>query len=273
MARGSSRAQSELSDRLQEKARALRKQNKDELKEVEDNQNEYERARKYAVSRAEEEVAEEFAKKKLEVDEDEQARREAEADQAEKEAQAELDRERTDEQKREIFEAKVANDVGSSAMTYGNWENAQWWQTLERAGDANLKRLEPSVYTAAEDRLYLSNDYIKAAVDKAPKSIRQFVETGLKCFQADGKFDSFPGERAERLYNGLSNSYNITAFGPGNTGRVDPDYFIDSRDLESLTEKKHAAGMAALNKTDTYIAKVLKGAGKHLVDFNGKSVV
>ena len=273
MARGNSRAQSELSDQLKRKAKDLRQQNEDERKEVDTNQNEYERARKYAVSRAEEEVAEEFAKAKLELDEAAQTKREAEAAQAEKDAEAELDRERTSDERLEIFSAKVANDLRGSAMDYEDWENAKWNKAISESKDPNVQRLIPDLYNRSE-RLYLSNDYIKASIDKAPEAIKDMLTEAFRGFTATGKWDSYPGEKAEKLYYGLNKAYNDAAFGKGNVGKIDPSDLYSKNVLvdEKLTPKGHEDGIKSLNKVDEYIAKVIKGSSKHLVDKDGNKV-
>lgn len=272
MARGNSRAQSELSDDLRRKARSLRQQNEDERKEVETNQNEYERARKYAVDRAEEEVAEEFRKKKLELDEAEQARREKEAADAEAAAEAELERERTDEQRREIFEAKVQNDFRRSAFDYEDWTETKWFNAAEGSKDPNIRRLTPDLYNR-DERLYLSNDYIQASIDKAPKGIRDVVKQALEGFKADGLTDRFPGEKAEKLYYGFNLAYNNAAFGKGNDGRVDPsDIRSGESTLKGLTPEGHEKGMKNLAKVDEYVAKVIKGSSKHITDKDGNKV-
>jgi hypothetical protein len=274
MARGNSKAQSELSDQLQRKARDLRRQNEDERKEVDTNQNEYERARKYAVARAEEEVAEEFAKAKLELDEAAQAKREADAAQAEKDAEAELDRERTDEERLEVFSAKVEKDIKGSAMDYEEWDKTKWFKAIKESKDPKVQLIFPYYDDNSNERLYLSSDYIKASIDKAPAAIKDMITEALKGFTANGRDDAFPGEKAEKLYYGLNKAYNDVALGKGNIGAVDPSDLRNkgARVPQELTPDRHEKGMKSLNKVDEYLAKVLRGSSKHIVDKSGNKV-
>ena len=266
---GGRTAESELSERLRREALALRIKNEAEKQEAEQNEKDYDDALKVAYMRAEEETNEDFRGKRMSVNEKEQAEREAKAKEAEEDAKAEEEREAKEElQKSKVFK-KFEKDVKNSALTYDDWTNAKWYMNLDMKGDAELKKLIPDIYQ--DDRNHLSKEYIEESIAFAPSEIREAVTKSLKAFAPKGQNDSFPGESAEVLYNGLNMAYAEGAFGRGSKAFVDTSRPTDSR-VDGLTEAKHKAGMNALNQADAYISKVLMGARDHLVDKNGKKV-
>ena len=116
MARGSNQregrvARSELSDRLKRKADALRQENEDEKKVVEQNEKDYQDALDVAYMRAEEETRDDFKGVKREVDDDEQDRRAKEAEENERLAKAEAEQE-----DKVLSEVKTARSSGAEKM-------------------------------------------------------------------------------------------------------------------------------------------------------------
>ena len=101
MARGYTRADSELSESLRAKAQELLRKNEAERADAERNETEYDKAMKSAIMRAQDEVDEEFKGMRLEVDEEEQSKREAEARKAEEDAKAEEEREAREKTERD----------------------------------------------------------------------------------------------------------------------------------------------------------------------------
>lgn len=257
MARGNSRAESELSESLRAKARELRDKNEREKREAATNQKDYDDALKSAYMRAEEETDQEFRGMRMSVDEDEQAKRDAEANSAEEAAKAEEAREEAETAKNDEFVESVKKDLENyRSLSYDDWTGASWYRSVEGSDNPNVRGLEPNLWASDKDRKYLTDDYIEKSVKAAPAAIQEAVAEAMECWRANGRSDSYPGERAEKLYVGL-----LTAYRSG------------SKDGQSaLTPELHQKGLQLSSKADAYIAKVLKGSSKHIVDADGNKV-
>lgn len=264
MARGSSK--SDLSRELRRKAEYLRNTNADERIEAEVNQKDYDDTLKSAYMRAEEETDEEFRGKRMSIDEKKVAERDAEANQALAAAEAEEAREAAETAKNDDLNARVSKDLKEhKSLSYEDWTGASWYRTLETSSNPELRKLEPSLWADDKDRRYLTNDYINKSVESAPLAIRESVKEAMECWRANGKLDSYPGQRAEKLYAGLSDGYERGSKGTvvGKNGIINTD---------KTTPELHTAGLKTADKTDAYIAKVLKGANNHLTDINGNPI-
>jgi hypothetical protein len=273
MARGNSRAESELSESLRRKALSLRVKNEAERQEAEANQKDYDDTLKVAYMRAEEETDEEFRGKRMEVDDAEQAKREREAAEAQAAAEAEEAREAAENAKNDDLKTRISDDLENhKSLSYEDWTGASWYRTIESSDNPEIRKLEPSLWAADEDRRYLTDDYIDKSVAAAPAGIRESVKKAMECWRANGRVDSFPGQRAEKLYAGLTDGYDKGSKGTVLDGKQGPVVSGKRVGTEGTTPELHEAGLKTADKTDAYIAKVLKGAGNHITDVNGKLV-
>lgn len=269
MARGNSQANSELSRGLRAKAEDLLERNKSERAEAKNNENEYDQAMKSAIMRAQDEVDEDFRGKLMSIDEKKIAERDAEANQALAGADAEEAREAAEAAKNDDFNARVSKDLKKhKSLNYEDWTKASWYRALETSDNPELKKLEPNLWADDKDRRYLTNDYIKSATEAAPLAIREAVKKAMECWRANGNPDSYPGQRAEKLYAGLSVGYE-----KGSNSLVSPNIGDLVRTPGSVvTPELHTAGLKTVDKTDAYIAYVLRGANNHLTDINGNPI-
>jgi hypothetical protein len=266
MARGYSAANSELSDSLRRKAKELLNKNEKEKQEANTNQKDYDDALKSAYNRAEEETDEEFRGKRMEYDEEEHAKREKEAADAKAAAEAEEAREAAENDKNDNLKERIKDDLENyKSLSYDNWTGANWYRTIQASDNPELIKLEPNLWAEDENRRFLTSAYIDKSVASAPADIRDAVKEAMECWRANGKTDTYPGQRAEKLYAGLMEGYD-----KGNSGTVSRKY--GNVIIGDTTPELHEAGLKMADKTDAYIAKVLKGASKHLTDKDGKSV-
>ncbi len=267
-------AKSELSRRLRDEAEYLRRKNADEAKEAEENEIEYDRAMKSAIMRAQDEVDEEFKGKRMEVDEDEQAKREEQAKKAEADAQAEEEREARENAQKEATEEVVRDELSNSSHPYSDYGylDSKWAKAGGKTEDKDA--VSPDVNISIEQRNFIKQEYIDEAVKKAPKWMREDLKTALDAFSL-------------KYVTGIKNSFGPKDFVPyevfgstfddiylrGAFGKDAPKAELQNEGVYGKwkvvtpsggtpTREQHAAGMKAIEKYDSYIAKVLAGARK-----------
>lgn len=274
---GGRTAESELSERLRREALALRTKNEAERQEAEQNETEYDRAIRSAIMRAEEEVDEEFKGRRMEVDENEQNEREERAKKAEEAAKAEEEREAKENAAKEADEELVSNSFKSSSHPYSEYGyiDSKW----AKAGGASTApdALSPDINIPVEQRNYITQDFIKQAIEKAPKSIKTDLEQALKAYslgyvtEMSGRIKGgIPVDFApyEELGAAFSNTYARGAFGSKGVkdAVVDRDnqggFAVSSPKGKSPTREQHEKGMKAIDNLDSYLAKVLTEAKK-----------
>ncbi len=286
MARGQSRADSELSRSLRAKAQYLRVKNEAERQEAEQNETEYDRAMKSAIMRAQDEVDEEFKGKRMEVDEEEQSKREAEALKAEEDAKAEEAREAAEESARKAREANVKTvetDLENSPHPHSNWGYLKSeWAKASGVDAGDKPSLYPDTDGNLEDRLYLKPEYIAKAIENAPAAIRDAVKASLDAFSLDnvlkltksGNRQPIQFSLYDDVASGFYSAYLKGAFGKGaNKGKADLEmgsvygrYRAIAPDGEPATTKQHDAGMKRMRQLDTYLAKVLKNSDGNTIN-------
>ena len=275
MARGSTASQgraakSELSDSLRAKARELLRKNEAERAEAERNETEYDRAMKSAIMRAQDEVDEEFKGMRLEVDEDEQAQREAEAKRAEEDATAEEEREARENAQKEATEEVIKKDLGSSSHPYADYGylDSNWAKAGGKTEDKDA--INPDVNIPIEQRNFIKQDYIDNAVKKAPKWMREDLETALSAFSlrdmGNLPFRGMPKDFVpyETFGNTFDDIYLRGAFGKDASSAklTIRGWEVTTPSGGTPTREQHTKGMEAIKKYDLYIAKVLSGARK-----------
>jgi len=178
MARGSNQregrvARSELSDRLKRMADALRQENEDEKKVVEQNEKDYQDALDVAYMRAEEETRDDFKGVKREVDDDEQDRRAKEAEENERLAKAEKEQEDKvlSEQAtlRKSEATKMEKDLFSVPHTTKpqSWSNRFQDRMMKEVPDEIANALNTYFENANEDRLGVSEALTMAYIEGA----------------------------------------------------------------------------------------------------------
>jgi hypothetical protein len=270
-------AKSELSRKLRDEAEYLRRKNADEAKEAEDNETEYDRAMKSAIMRAQDEVDEEFKNKRMEIDEEEHAGREEKARKAEEAAKAEEEREakeKAENETKEAFKETIKNELSGSSHPYSDYGHidSKWGKAGGRTDDKDA--INPDVNIPIEQRNYIKQDYIDAAVEKAPKWMKEELKTALDAFSLGyaGKLVNRFGPRDFIPYETLGGSFDDIylrgAFGKDaskadiHNQAVYGKWDIISPSGGPPTKEQHAAGMKAIDKFDSYIAKVLAGARK-----------
>lgn len=267
-------ARSELSRSLRRNADALRRKNEDEKNEAERNENEYDRALKSAYARAEDDTDEEFKGKRMSIDEEEQAQREERAKKAEEDATAEEEREARENAQKEAIEEVIKNDFSGSAHPYSDsgYIDSNWAKAGGTTSDNDA--INPDVNISIEQRNFIKQDYIDNAVDKAPKWMREDLETALSAFSLRdmsnivspmGPQDFIAYERFGSTFDYI---YLRGAFGKdaskaevengGGYGRWE----VKSPSGGTPTREQHTKGMEAIKKYDLYLAKVLSGARK-----------
>lgn len=276
MARGYSTANSELSRSLRAKAKELLERNEAERAEAERNENEYDRAMKSAIMRAQDEVDEEFKGKRLEVDEAEQARRGEEAGAANIAAREEELREEAELARKKALEAddaKVKSDLLDSPHPYSNdgYVKSEWSNGFRASVGRDAMPFDTD--RQPENREYLTPEYVAKALASAPASIKEAVAEALEAATLKGNERAMGVGGAQAFFYAAENlgvafdtAYLKGAFGRNagkssiDVGGVFSDGRVSGPGGEPVTAKQHAAGMKRMNQLDKYLGKVFAGA-------------
>jgi hypothetical protein len=269
-------AKSELSRSLRDKARGLLEDNENEKAEAEKNENEYDKALKSAYARAEDDTDEEFKGKRMSVDEEQQSKREAESAKVTAEAEAEEARERAEldaKQAREIDIDKVKSDLRDSPHPYSNdgYGSSKWSQGFKSS--IGREGMPFDTDTQPKNREYLTQEYIDKSLASAPASIKEAAKYALEYASLKGNKDLMKATdagsyffSAENLGVAFDKAYLKGAFGKNaDKGSINVDFSssrtgVGTPSGEPVTTKQHTAGMKAMQKLDTFLGKVFKGA-------------
>ena len=268
---------SELSRSLRAKAQGLLEDNEREKSEAEKNENEYDKALKSAYARAEDDTDEEFKGKRMSIDEAEHAKREKEAEEANIKAREEELRELREEAElaskkaKEVDSDKVKSDLMGSSHPYSQmgYDESKWSQGLKSS--IGREGMPFDTDTQPKNREYLTQEYIDKSLASAPASIKDAAKEALEQASLKGNNDLMKATDAgsyfrstENLGGAFNMAYLKGAFGK-NADKADVNVEgkytrVSTPDGEPVTMKQHTAGMKAMQKLDTFLGKVFKGA-------------